>query len=159
MTKCSQQQERRNHRRYLLDLPLDYHTPGSPEPYGGIAINGSERGLFIYSQQNMVLGMPLSLWIFFADEFELAHIEATAKIVRRVVSGNGGRGYGYGLFLTRINEESLRKFRRLLKGSALADVERTSSSAHGRPFLATVEHRLHQKRAMSLLDIFKLSIR
>lgn len=159
MTKCSQQQERRSHRRYALDLPLDYRTPGSPDPYGGIAINGSERGLLIYSHQNMAVGTPLSLWVLFADEFELAHVEAAAKIVRKVASGNGGKGYGYGLSLTRINEESLRKLRRLLRGCALDDVACTSPSVQKFRFIPTSEHRPLQKRTTSFLGFLKLNIR
>ena len=159
MTKCTQQQERRGHRRYILDLPLDYRTPGSTDPYGGIAINGSERGLLIFSQQDLAVGTSLSLWVLFADEFELTHIEAVAKVVHKVASGNRGRGYGYGLRLTRISEESLRKLRRLLRGCALVDVEGVAPSVQKFNLMWTSKHRPLQKGTASFLDFLKLNIR
>jgi hypothetical protein len=114
MLKPSHYPERRSHRRVFLELPLDYQTIGSSQAYGGIAIDGSEAGLFIHIGRNIPVGTQLKVSVLFADEFELTNFTAVAKIVRKIGLNQGRKGYGYGLQLLRIDEEDLRKFSRFL---------------------------------------------
>ena len=114
MLKPSHYWERRSRSRVFLELPLDYQAIGSSNTYGGIAINGSETGLFIHSHRHIPVGTQLKVSVLFADEFELADFKAVAKIVRKIGSNNGRKGYGYGLKLLRIDEKDIRKFSRLL---------------------------------------------
>ena len=110
----SHYRERRSRSRVFLELPLDYQAIGSSNTYGGIAIDGSETGLFIHSLRHISVGTQLKVSVLFADEFELANFKAVAKIVREIGLSNGQKAYGYGLKLLRIDEENIRKFSRLL---------------------------------------------
>ena len=114
MLRPSHHPERRSRARVSLELPLDYQAIGSSNTYGGIAIDGSETGLFIHSLRHISVGTQLKVSVLFADEFELANFKAVAKIVRKIGSNNGRKGYGYGLKLLRIDEGDFRKFSRLL---------------------------------------------
>lgn len=114
MLKPSHYWERRSRSRVFLELPLDYQALGSSNTYGGIAIDGSETGLFIHSHRHMPVGTQLKVSILFTDEFELANFKAVAKIIRKIGLNNGQEGYGYGLELLRIDEGDFRKFSRLL---------------------------------------------
>jgi hypothetical protein len=114
MLKPSHYRERRSRGRVFLELPLDYQAIGSSHTYGGIAIDGSETGLFVYSFRDMPVGTLLKVSVLFADGFELANFKAVAKIVRKIDSNNGQKGYKYGLTLLRSDEKDIRKFSRLL---------------------------------------------
>ncbi len=107
-------QERREHNRVILDLPLDFEVAGSSYPRAGIAVDGSETGLLIHSLQKMPVGTEVKVDVLFPDEFELANFEAKARIVRTIRSENGQKGYGYGAKILRIDEADYRKLRRIL---------------------------------------------
>jgi len=119
----------------ILDLPLDFQTAGSSQPYAAIVVNGSETGLLLHSLQKMPIGTELKVDVIFPDEFELANFEAKAKIVRTVRSTNGQKGYEYGAKILQIDEANYRKLRRLLmsqrQGLAGGDV-RLSLTAESR---------------------------
>ena len=115
MLKPSHYSERRNGSRAFLDLPLDYQAIGSSDTHAGLAINGSETGLFIQCRRNMPVGTQLKVSLLFADEFELANFKAVAKIVREIGLRNDQKSYAYGLKLLRIDEKDIQKFSRLLK--------------------------------------------
>lgn len=106
-------QDRRKRSRAFLDLPLEFHINGVPDAYGGIAIDGSEVGLQIYTLQNIPEGERLNVTILFPNGFALANLEVKAEVVRRV---RQERGYKYGLRVTRINEEDYIKLRYVLSG-------------------------------------------
>jgi hypothetical protein len=155
MIRPSPSQEKRRHCRFSLDLPLDHGVLGSSSPYGGIAINGSESGLLIYSLQDMPVGTQLNIAVLFADEFELTYFDAVTKIVRKVCSGDGQRGYGYGLRFIRINEENFRRLRRLLRRCELVhpdDVPRLSREFR---FLSDGQTRQPEKKGISFPAFFK----
>src|SRR5512139_2049880 len=97
MLRSRHHSERRSRARVSLELPLDYQAIGSSNTYGGIAIDGSEAGLFIYSLRDMPVGTQLRISVLFADGFELTNFKAVAKIVRKIDSNNGRKGYEYGL--------------------------------------------------------------
>jgi PilZ domain len=126
MLRPSHHPERRSRARVSLVLPLDYQAIGSSNTYGGIVIDGSEGGLFIYSLRDMPVGTQLRISVLFADGFELTNFKATAKIVRKIRSNNGRKGYEYGLKLLRVDEGSITKFTRLLTNHIYKLVGRSS---------------------------------
>ena len=114
MLKPSHYRERRSCSRVLLELPLDYQSIGTSNTYGGIAVDGSETGLFLQSRRHIPVGTQLEVSVLFAEEFELANFKAVAKIVRKIDMCNGQKDYGYGLTFLQVDEEDIRKFSRLL---------------------------------------------
>lgn len=155
MTKPSQRRDRRRHPRFPLDLPLDHGVLDSSRPFGGIAINGSESGLFIYSLQDMPVGTQLNVAVLFADEFELTHLEAVTKVIRKVCSGNGQRGYGYGLCFLRISEEHFRRLRQLLRSCEWVHPDHARPLAREFRFLSAEQSRPPERKGISLPGFFK----
>jgi hypothetical protein len=155
MTQQSPRQERKRHPRFPLDLPLDHGVPDSPNPYGGIAINGSESGLLIYSLQDMPVGTHLNVAVLFADEFEFTYFDALTKVVRKVYSGNGQRGYGYGLLFVRISEENFRRLRRLLRTCEWVHPDNAPPLANEFRFLSADQRRPPEKKGISLPGFLK----
>jgi hypothetical protein len=105
--------DRRKHTRAFLDLPIEFHVSGVPDAHGGIAGDGSELGVLMYTLQNIPEGEQLNLSVMFANGFELANLEAKAEVVRRV---RQERGYKYGLRVVRMNEDDHIKLRYILSG-------------------------------------------
>jgi PilZ domain len=155
MMKPSQRQERRRHPRFPLGLPLDHRTLGSSDPYGGIAIDGSEAGLLIYSLQDMSVGSPLIIAVLFADEFELTHFDVATRIVRKVRSANGQGGYGYGLRFVQISEENFRRLRRLLHRSQVVHPDNAFPVAREYRFISADQTRQPEKKRISFPALFK----
>jgi hypothetical protein len=155
MTKASPRQERRRHPRFALDLPADHTVLGSSSPYGGIAINGSESGLLIYSLQDMPPGTPLNVAVLFADNFELTHFEAAAKVIRKVRSGNGQKGYGYGLCFLQISEDNFRKLRQSLRRCEWGHPDDVRPPARKFSFLSADRSQPPEKKGISILGFFK----
>jgi len=59
--------ERRKFPRSFLDLPLEYRMIGIPYTRGGIAVNGSEAGLLLYSLRDMPVGTKLDVAVLFPN--------------------------------------------------------------------------------------------
>ncbi len=76
----SPNEERRQHPRYLVKLPLDYWQ--TPEVINaGLIANISETGLLIYSVHKIEIGTPLGIRVYYLNENRLDCIEGNAKIV------------------------------------------------------------------------------
>ena len=115
--------DRRNHPRFDLDLPVEYQALGTLKALGGIAIDGSEEGLLIFSTKEMFVGAMLKITVFFPAGYALDSLEVTAKITRREAClREAGKGYEYGLRIVQIGKRNLQKLRRLLS-SRLAQEE------------------------------------
>jgi hypothetical protein len=88
---------------------------GSPNVFGGIAINGSEEGFLIFSRKDMPIGTKLKIAILFPKEYELAGFEMVTEIIRKDVYNKENReGYQYGIRFVPILEEDYSKLIRLL---------------------------------------------
>jgi hypothetical protein len=107
--------ERRKHRRFSVELPLDYSIE-SVERCGGVAANASKGGLLVYLPEAILVGTLLKIEILFVKGSELNSIKAIARVVwsdlaPRVIWGE----YRYGLKFESFQEGDLQKFRKLLK--------------------------------------------
>jgi len=111
----SANKDKRQYPRFLLDLPLEHQVMGSPNVFGGIAINGSEEGFLIFSRKDMPIGTKLKIAILFPKEYELAGFEMLAEIIRKDIYNKENReGHQYGIGFVRILEEDHSKLIRLL---------------------------------------------
>jgi PilZ domain len=108
--------DRRNHPRFDLDLPVEYQALGTLKAFGGIAIDGSEEGLRIFSTKEVFVGAKLKILVLFPAGYRLDSLEVVAEVARRKACLRGGKGYEYGLRIVGIGEEDLKKLRRLLSG-------------------------------------------
>ena len=112
--------DRRQYPRFRLDLPLEHQVMGSPNVFGGIAIDGSEEGFLIFSRKDLPIGTKLKITILFPKEYELTGFEMLAEIIRKdIYNKENQEGYQYGIRFVRISEGDHSQLRRLL-GCGLA---------------------------------------
>ena len=92
-------QERRQHPRFSVKLPLDYwQTPEVIQ--GGLVANISETGLLIYSVHKIQIGTKLRIRVYLSEENSLDCIEGNVKIVwMNVHCEQGWPGYRYGVYI------------------------------------------------------------
>ncbi len=107
--------ERRKHRRFSVELPLDYSIENE-EHYGGVAANASRGGLVAYLPVAITVGTLLNIEIIFANGFELSSVRARARVIwshlaPKVIWGE----YRYGLEFERLQERDVRKLKTLLR--------------------------------------------
>ena len=107
--------DRRYQARFDLDLPMEYQALGTLKALGGIAIDGSEEGLLIFSTKEMFVGAMLKITIFFPTGYALDSLEVKAEITHRE-EGLTRKGYEYALRIVRVGQADLKKLRGLLSG-------------------------------------------
>ena len=108
--------EKREHARFVMDLPLEFQMTDLPDTFGGIAIDGSEGGLLIHSRQDLPLGTKLSISVFFPNGFELADFCAVGQILRKIPLEEGEQSYQYGVRIVEIDAPDRLKLRHTLSG-------------------------------------------
>jgi hypothetical protein len=107
--------ERRNHPRVYMDLPLEYRVSNAPHLHGALVVNVSESGLQIHSIKNIPVGSTLNITVLFPKGFELANFEVLAKIVwKDMYWQENQEGYQFGLKFIHILEEDHQKLKQLL---------------------------------------------
>ncbi len=89
-------EDRRKYRRVLLDLPFEYQGEYSPYARGGIVIDASEGGFLIHSNDNMLVGTRLKIVVLYPEEYSLAKLAVSARVVWKKVDARQKR-YLYGL--------------------------------------------------------------
>ena len=72
--------EKRKHPRFSVDLPVEYSQSDLFVDHGH-AINASEGGLLLYLPEQMEIGNPLRLKLFFTMGSELNTIETVVEVV------------------------------------------------------------------------------
>ena len=96
-----------------MDLPADYWVKNDSYVHGGIVVDASETGFLIYSVEDIPIGAKLKIAVLFPREYELAHFEVSAEIIRKMGVEKGKEGYQYGIRFTQILREDHRKLREL----------------------------------------------
>jgi hypothetical protein len=105
--------EKRKYPRVEMDLPVDYWMKHDPHAHGGIVMDASETGFFIFSVEDIPIGTKLKIAVLFPREYELANFEVVAEIIRKKVVKKEKGGYQYGIKFTQILQEDYRKLREL----------------------------------------------
>jgi hypothetical protein len=108
--------ERRKHKRYLVNLPVEYYRVDSPSASSGQMGNVSEGGLMLYSNEKMEVGQQLKLKIFFSRGLELDKIEALGELVwvAPLVEEKWG-SHSWGVKFVEMSSEDLTKLEEFLK--------------------------------------------
>jgi len=98
-----------------MDFPLEYRVLDASDARGGMAVDGSKRGLRIHSVENIPVGTELKIAVIFPKEFQMTNFEVTAEIIwKDIYLTEGWSGYQYGLKFTLIKKGDLRKLIQLL---------------------------------------------
>jgi hypothetical protein len=123
MKESSNNGEKRNFPRFIIELPLEYQEMGDSCLRGGIVVNASEGGFLIEAVRDIAVGAELNIAVLFPRGFKLANFKVVAKIVRKEpyckedMKGNQcWKGYQYGLEFIQILEEDRWKLNLLLGG-------------------------------------------
>jgi c-di-GMP-binding flagellar brake protein YcgR len=92
-------EERRQHLRFSVKLPLDYwQTPDLIQ--GGLVANISETGLLIHSVHKIQIGTILGIRVYLSIDNRLDCIEGKAKIVwMNLHREQDWKGYRYGVYV------------------------------------------------------------
>lgn len=73
--------ERRRHRRFNIDLPVEYYRVESTVNRNGRAMNASEQGLLLYLPEKVEIGRSLRIKLFFTSGSEMNAIEMLVTVV------------------------------------------------------------------------------
>jgi len=105
--------EKRNHPRFVIDLPVEYREMGDSCLRGGIVVDVSGGGLLLETVRDIPVGTELNVTVLFPKGYELADFEVVTKIVRKKPhskedsKGNPyWEGFQYGLKFIQILEEN-----------------------------------------------------
>ncbi|NWG02330.1 MAG: PilZ domain-containing protein [Syntrophaceae bacterium] len=108
--------ERRRVPRFSIDLPMEYQLIPPTMRETGRVLNASEGGLLVYLPQEVEIGQPLKIKLFFASGSQLNSIEAVAEIVWKDIHlGKGWGDYRYGVKFIDISSDDLSKLKGFLK--------------------------------------------
>lgn len=106
--------EKRRHRRFNLDLPVEYSRADLFVKHGR-AVNASEGGLPLYFREQMEIGQHLEIKLFFTSGSKMNSIEALVQVVWiDIHSGEGWGNYRTGVKFLDITPEDLNELRILL---------------------------------------------
>ncbi len=95
----SSYEERRQHPRFSVKLPLDYwETPEVIQ--GGLVANISETGLLMHSVHKIQIGTKLRIRVYLSKDNSLDCIEGNAKIIwMNLHREQDWKGYRYGMYI------------------------------------------------------------
>jgi c-di-GMP-binding flagellar brake protein YcgR len=107
--------EKRKHPRFSVDLPVEYSRADLLADHGR-ATNASEGGLLLYLPEQMEIGNPLRLKLFFTMGSELNAIETLVEVVWVDVHlGKDWGDYRTGVRFVEISTEEMGKLKSFLK--------------------------------------------
>ncbi len=108
-------EERRQHPRHIVDLPLDY-TDLDGDERTGFVLDASEGGLQAYLRERIKKGSLLKVNLFYRENSELHSIMAMVKVVWCESAGRKfGREYKHGLAFQAFHKEGQDRLRMLLE--------------------------------------------
>jgi hypothetical protein len=95
----SSHEERRQHPRFSVKLPLDYWQT-TEVIQGGLVANISETGLLIHSVHKIPIGTKLGIRVYLSKDNSLDCIEGNAKIIwMNLHREQDWNGYRYGVYI------------------------------------------------------------
>jgi hypothetical protein len=115
--------ERRRHRRFSLDLPIEYSRVDSSVNGTGRAVNASEGGLLVYLPEQMEIGQSLRIKLFIAPDLDLRTLEMVAQVAWVDMPLEQDRGdyrgdYRSGLKIVDISPEAMNNLKSFLQDLA-----------------------------------------
>ena len=111
--------DRRRHPRLSFDAHLECSTTDGSRPRGAYTGNVSEKGLLIYSIDNLPITTELKLVVFYPDEYRLGNFEVIAKVVWKDLHyEKEWKGFKYGLEFVHMSEADQIKLREILLGAS-----------------------------------------
>ena len=125
MLGLSSHEERRQHPRFSVKLPLDFwRTPDVVQ--GGVVTDMSEVGLGIRSIHEIQISADLGIRVYLSrGEFSFDSIEGTGRIIwRSAHQEQGWKGYRYGMYILKMASYSRD---RLMKYIQMLQEEESSS--------------------------------
>lgn len=109
-------EEKRQYRRFKVDLPIKYSSCGTFFKDGKVA-NVSQGGLLLYLSEPMEIGQNLIVKMFSSIGSELNIIEPFAQVVwKDIISGEDRKDYRTGVKFAYIIPEDLQKLKNYLRG-------------------------------------------
>jgi hypothetical protein len=125
LVELSSYEERRQHPRYSVKLPLDlWQTPDLV--LGGVVTDMSEVGLGFSSIHEIQISAELGIRVYLSrGEFSFDSIEGTGRIIwRTAYQEQGWKGYRYGMYILKMASHSRD---RLMKYIQMLQEEETPS--------------------------------
>jgi hypothetical protein len=124
-------EERRQHPRFSVKLPLDYWE--TPEIIrGGLVGNISETGLLMHSVHRIQVGTKLRIRVYISEGNSLDCIEGNSKIVwMNLHREQGWKGYRYGAYIMQMPpdyQDTLRQYILMLQDEESSPNRRRSSN-------------------------------
>jgi c-di-GMP-binding flagellar brake protein YcgR len=116
IAKFEKDLERRNHPRFLLNLPIEYYSIDSPTTTPGHTLNASQGGLMACLQETLQKGQHINLKVYFSSGAKLFTVETKAEVMW--VDPNRGEDgtYRYGVKFVDISSENHEKLKSFLNG-------------------------------------------
>ena len=146
MEKLKAPREKRKSQRVFMYVPLECWVRNAPYIHEGHVVNASEGGFFIYSSEDIPVGMKLRLELLFPKGFELNNFEAEAEIVwKEDHSEDNSEKYQYGMRFTQMSEDDQGKLKQLLSGRLQRKAKEDLSSG-----FVNFEMRRHPRHAVDL---------
>jgi len=111
--------ERRQHPRYLVNVPIDlWQTPEAV--LGGVVTDMSEVGLGFRSTHEIKISTDLGIRVYLSrGEFSFDSIEGTGRIIWRTAhQEQGWKGYRYGMYILKMasySRDRLTKYIQMLQ--------------------------------------------
>ena len=108
--------ERRRHRRFTVNLPIEYYRVDSPINQTGQAFNASEGGLQILFPEKIEVGQSLKLRLFFSSDSELTIIEMVVEVVWvNTPLGEDEKKFRSGVRIVDVSPQDMIKLKKLLE--------------------------------------------
>jgi len=117
--ELSSHEERRQHPRFSVKLPLDFwQTPDVVQ--GGVVTDMSEAGLGIRSIHKIQIGAEFKIRVYLSrGEYSFDSIEGTGRIIWRTAhQEQGWKGYRYGMYILKMasySRDRLMKYIQMLQ--------------------------------------------
>ncbi len=112
--QAEKEKEKRRHRRFLLNLPLEYYHLDSPVGHSSHSINASEGGLLICLHEQLPARQHLNLKIFCSSGSSLLTVETTVEVMWADEHSGKDGDYRHGVKFVSMGREDLQKFRGFL---------------------------------------------
>lgn len=108
--------DRRRHRRFTVNLPIEYYRVDSPINQTGQALNASEGGLQILFPEKIEVGQNLKLSLFFSSDSELTIIQMVVEVVWvNTQLGEDEKHFRSGVRVVDVSPEDMAKLKNFLE--------------------------------------------